>query len=105
MTKKMLAALKESIAHYECMYSGKEPMGAAQSDCALCAACGYDHDEDTDPNCTICPVYRRTKRRDRKGTPYWEFFNWVYRNKLRAKGPCKREIAFLKSLLPKGNQA
>ena len=106
MTKKLIA-LNQSIEHWENMIGGKESTVASGASCALCQA--FDTS-----SCSGCPVRDRTKNSDCMGSPWESLFahcNNVHKVYMTTVGffldcpDCvklaKKELRFLKSLLPK----
>lgn len=99
-----LKALKASIAHWRRMADGKahggeEPYG---EHCALCDMFLNEFNR-----CTGCPVATRTGEIDCNNTPYWKARNaWddYGRDSKHFRAAARKELAFLKSLLPKGKK-
>lgn len=113
MDQKTVKALKASIKHWEEIVSAKsvcyDDIGPSS-----CALCGLFNNGDTQrgQHCNGCPVSERTGAKLCGGTPYDEVEGVLY-------GTChynsdkptreftkvaKRELEFLKSLLPEGDQ-
>lgn len=99
MNAKSKKALKDSIAHWRRMATGKERKNEAPSAqcCALCAA--Y-------PDCEGCPVATLTGDGDCEGTPYFvAYVAWKEWQRTGAGEAAFREAAtvqlnFLRALLP-----
>jgi hypothetical protein len=98
MNAKTLKALKQSIAHWRRLATGKTKRGEKPSGhyCPLCKLFPGP--------CEGCPVMAETKQSDCWGSP-WGEANWNYFNIGKRSGAFKaaarEELAFLKSLLPK----
>jgi len=106
-----MTPLEESIKHWERLASGNraphEDIGSKQ--CSLCRT--YMHSLAFDQSCLACPVYEHTGRRYCGNTPY-QLIDEI-RNKMTSltqhqfldteefKEVAKKELEFLKSLLPK----
>lgn len=94
-----LKALKESIAHWKRLATGKRGIGEYHdcTSCALCEAYLYD-------KCNNCPVKLKTGRRFCVGSPWhnadkqWERFGY---DSPQFKKAATVQLEFLKSLLPK----
>jgi hypothetical protein len=105
MTKTALKALKQSIAHWMRLASGKSKQNedTGRSDCALCAQFNrVDQPHLTD--CAGCPIFKYTGRQYCAGTPF-EVADDM-RDEYGLLSPefadaAENELAFLKSLLPK----
>jgi hypothetical protein len=100
MNKRTLTALNKSIEHWERMRSGNTRPGEEPSidHCALCGLFFWDND------CKGCPVAEKTKETCCDGSPYEQSANaWYGRgsHSTEFKAAAKKEITFLKSLLPK----
>lgn len=99
MTKKALTALNKSIAHWERLSTGTMTVleGTGVTDCALCS-------QFFDIRCAGCPVADRTGLSHCKDTPYIaadharDAFG-ITSEKFQTEA--KKELAFLRSLLPK----
>jgi hypothetical protein len=90
MNKTTLQALKESIKHWERLCLGHdEPLGT--KGCALCKKFWDFH------SCDGCPVQARTGLPYCNGTPYES----AWRAKELRDKRFKKELEFLKSLLPR----
>jgi hypothetical protein len=122
MTRKALTALKSSIAHWERLASGKRRGGESigSSHCALCRKFLLANPLLLD--CEGCPVKEKTGYHGCQKTPYQDVELVFFRQRQdisdsgvdwdKAKGlaldtpefkrAAKKELAFLKSLLPKG---
>jgi hypothetical protein len=101
MKPETLAALKESIKHWERLATGKrkENESIFYPDCALCSL--FYHNE---PACVGCPVMEATGKEYCQDSPWLEVRR-AYENyghdPLRFYKTATRELEFLKSLLPK----
>jgi|SRR5690606_28026025 len=100
MDAKTLEALKASIRKWEKNAEVKTPDDYLidSSDCPLCDL--FFHKD-----CDGCPVYSRTGQEMCNGTPYREAFKaWVQWGRAPevAHEAARKEVAFLKSLLPEG---
>lgn len=102
MTNTALKALRESIAHWERLASGKlrkyENVGADH--CALCL-------EFNDGNCGSCPVAQAIGRPQCRDTPFiLAFLNRAEfgLDSKEFRAAARKELQFLKSLLPKKKQ-
>lgn len=100
MTKRALTALKESINHWEEMVkNGWENERPYARNCSLCVefSIGMTHDE----RCLGCPVQHKTGEKYCFGTPFYTAENAFNSDRLGTfKHHAKREVEFLKSLLP-----
>lgn len=105
MTPETLEALKASIAKWErnAVAETPETYSVSARSCPLCDLFYAD-------NCSGCPVSMRTKKLACSGTPYiaaslarsdWE---WRGLGHERAHAAARDEVAFLKSLLPQGEE-
>lgn len=103
MEPRTLAALKDSIAHWERMATGnqgseEEPTGR------FCALCREFFRKNKD--CEGCPVSSLTGKEDCEDTPYWdakdEWDEYGYSDSFRKLAMI--QLQFLKSLLPKEEQ-
>ena len=102
MNRKTLTALKESIAHWERLATGKASSGEGVGvhHCALCQLFYYK-------GCSGCPVKKETGDPQCIGSPYMKAYhasytpagNQSYNNK-KFKAAAAKELEFLKSLLP-----
>jgi hypothetical protein len=121
MTRKALTALKSSIAHWERLVSGKRRSGESMgsSHCALCRKFMLDSPL---MDCEGCPVKEKTGRHGCQKTPYqdvelvffrqrqdisdsgvdWDKARELALDTMEFRRAAKKELAFLKSLLPKG---
>lgn len=106
MPPRTLKALKESIAKWERNAVAVSPHEylTDKDDCPLCSLFWYDH-------CKGCPVRDRTRQTRCYGTPY-DDANMKYRTWEEglstadaARAAARKEVAFLKSLLPEGEQS
>ena len=109
MDRKTLAALKKSIEHWERLASGQARRGEwiGPGHCALCKLF-------LDGACKDCPVAERTGYRYCDGTPYGIVQAYVdarflvdresILNSQEFKSAARKELRFLKSLLPKPKQ-
>jgi len=105
MGKKTLRALKESIKKWEKILN-EEGKDKGSDNCALCKLF-------IKKKCIGCPVYTKTEIRNCGGTPYEDWLHHQANNHLydflefyiikcpECKRIAKRELEFLKSLLPK----
>lgn len=110
MDNKTLTALRESIAHWDRMASGKrqkdEHIGVP--DCALCALFWTWDKLGTDsPSCVKCPVMQRTGKKFCVGSPFDAASNIVNDHHgdegydtPEFREAAMRELEFLRSLLP-----
>ena len=107
MNKRTLTALKGSIRKWEKIAAGKGVSRGADT-CPLCWL--FNTGEDFSVDCVGCPVMLKTGFRHCVGTPYWRFVGLANRHGRgrattpAAKAAARRELAFLKSLLPKGKK-
>ena len=93
MSSRKLNALKRSIANWEKRAKGE----VVDAICPLCVL--YNSDKAIGrQQCLSCPVYERTGLRYCEGTP---FDDWCSRDDYVNPLVAKREVRFLKSLLPK----
>lgn len=101
MKQETLAALKDSIAHWERMVAN--PAGPDRPSAKQCALCGLFNPsgQPAKNNCLGCPVYEKTGQKYCEGTPYddaafaratldWEELRYH----------ALEELTFLRSLLP-----
>lgn len=94
MNKETLKALKGSIEKWKKIVKGKKE-NEGYIDCPLCTL--Y-----RDVHCKDCPVFEKTLEEYCGDTPYIKFSIHEGKNhKLRKKYYAKKELKFLKSLLPK----
>ncbi len=100
MNRKTLKALKGSIEHWERLASGqrKENENIGVSDCPLCV-------EFYQKDCIGCPVMAKTGEECCDSTPFkdaWRAHRFELNgfDSLKFKNAAKKELAFLKSLLP-----
>lgn len=102
MTKRALTALKESIRHWEEMArTGWEKEQPDAEHCALCRV--FNWPPSLKALCDGCPVSHSTGRILCVGTPFSEAHrNYRNEDKRGFKKHARAEVAFLKSLLPKG---
>jgi hypothetical protein len=104
MDEKTLEALKGSIAKWEAIVAGTGADNGS-ANCPLCAEFLYG-------NCFGCPVRERTKRSMCLGSPYHAFgevADFHGHAGAKAIGPvaeaaARRELDFLKSLLPEASK-
>ncbi len=103
MTTQALKALKESIAHWTRLATGKRitDEDIYDDDCALCAKfyCGKE-----DEHCKGCPVAAKTGVPGCSGTPHHaviEAQDDFGDDSPQFRTAAKKELAFLKSLLSK----
>ena len=110
MKKETLESLKQSIAKWKRIVKSTKASDLGRINCALCDLFG-------DFVCEKCPVYKKTKKKYCRDTPYTEWSGHAskheindnyYGEGLRRKPGCKeclilvkKELEFLKSLLPK----
>ena len=103
MTRKLTAAIKASIKHWERIRDGID-VSISPAQCALCQLFNTAYTPD-DEDCIGCPIRERTRRRYCARTPYSRYANYIEKHG-NDKGDAKRqalaqlEIDFLKSLLP-----
>jgi len=102
MNKKTLNALTKSIQKWERFATGtsKETDFLGPEGCPLCKLF-------LDSNCKGCPVSEKVAEVGCKGTPYDEFDAFPDEIRIESKefkSMAKRELKFLKSLLPKINK-
>lgn len=97
MPAKTLRALKASIKKWEKCAAGEYTRDEVDdSDCALCQLFPSD--------CTGCPVMEKTRLEDCEGTPFYaarDALYWIGPRSIEFKKAAKKELAFLKRLLPK----
>ena len=103
MKAKTLKALRKSIAHWKRLATGKRHTGedVGPFHCALCEM--FFHEED----CRGCPVRERTGKSTCQDSPYhdaWEAAELTSLDSASFKKKAAIELAFLKSLLPKGKK-
>ena len=97
-------ALLQSVAHWERMATGKARLGEkpAGEQCALCEKFCWWTSQNRE--CLGCPVMERTGRPHCRSTPFarahWEFY-WLPES---FPASAKKEVDFLKSLLPTGRR-
>ena len=95
VNKRTLYALKKSIEHWEDNVAGINP-SVKDTDCSLCAMF-------LDDDCRRCPVAVKTKDTHCEKTPYWSAVTALSQgggNSKRFKDAARKELKFLKSLLP-----
>ena len=97
MNAKTLKALKGSIAKWRKIVAGKE-FDAKSENCPLCILFTF--------SCEPCPVARKTKQHECRGTPYdteWLPLGGAYKKAStpKLKKAARAELSFLKSLLPR----
>ena len=107
MNATTLKALKASIRKWERNARAKTPeeYKTKGSDCALCVLFPMS-------SCGSCPVANKTGYSDCVGTPYYDAraaaMDWaIFRTEQErnaAHAAAREEVAFLKSLLPKGKK-
>lgn len=103
MTKTTLKLLKRAIAHWWRMANGKSKRGELPEgeQCDLCVRFMVAG------NCTGCPVKQKTGENLCADTPFHDAWSaYVLKGKGSAafKAAAKKELAFLKSLLPKARK-
>jgi len=116
MTEETLKALKESIAHWEELHACNtydeinEVGGIGSSSCALCNMFHYPI---STSSCIGCPVYESTGCANCGDSPYSEvpmakiglygyvLFNRNYSQQKIWKDASRKQLEFLKGLLPK----
>jgi len=109
MKSEILQALKESIAHWERLASGKR-LNKEEPNAKYCALCGLynqpvmPHDE----RCEGCPVFEHTGEQFCDGTPYAGVERMMIADDFsldsnQFKKAALKELNFLKSLLPTEN--
>lgn len=103
MTTVALKALKLSIAHWQRLASGNRKRGEKPitKNCALCA---LFIEQDGDASCEGCPIFESTEERFCNGTPYRIAYRSSDDHGLDSPlfhAAARKELAFLKSLLPK----
>ena len=113
MEKETLEALKKSILKWKRIVHSSEALDRAEDNCPLCALFRKQH------TCRGCPVARKAGKTECRNTPFeaWykhfeargHYFNWNEPNhRVPSCKKCmrlaKEELAFLKSLLPKGKK-
>jgi hypothetical protein len=91
MDKTTLKALKGSIAKWEAIVAGTGHDNGGDN-CPLCKMFLYKE-------CHGCPVNEETGRKFCHGSPYEKW------NEYHSVGHAQAELAFLKSLLPEGEEA
>jgi len=101
MNSKTLTALKQSIAHWKRMATGKARTDErpGSSGCALCKLF-----KNTKKWCRGCPVYKRTGITNCISTPYFEAASTYHGSGIESgqfKLAARIELKFLQSLLPK----
>lgn len=105
MNDPTLAALQDSIAHWERMRDDRAetPEQPIAPDCALCR---LFYTSRPSPTCCYgCPVYTTTSQQFCRGTPYAEAERaYDDPNEFAWKEAAQAEIDFLKSLLPEPAQ-
>lgn len=95
MSKRMLKALRGSIAKWEKIVAGTgSDMGA--DNCPLCKT----YAPPPQIHCGACPVAAKTGRGECRGTPYSQFRRASSESERHE--AAKAELAFLQSLLPAG---
>ena len=110
MNKETLKALNRSIKKWEKIVKSTKALDLGRMNCALCNLFG-------DVACNGCIIYKKTKKKYCRNTPYTEWTNHAsthvindnyYGDGLRREPGCKeclilvrKELEFLKSLLPK----
>ncbi len=100
METETLDALKESIAHWKRLASGKRNVNErpSEQDCALCGIFLADN-----RYCDGCPVKEATGQTCCEDTPFWRAWE-IYRaegmDSAAFKLAAAEELAFLESLLP-----
>lgn len=108
MNAKTLKALKASIRHWERMANGKSIQGEGVT-WEYCELCKMFLSIDLFPNredCRLCPVKLRTGRRHCDRTP-WRAASLAWHNGANSEEfmkAARKELTFLKSLLPKGKR-
>lgn len=103
MNAKTLKALKASIAHWTRLATGKKRPSEAPNRHG-CALCLFFRDD----GCVECPVQKRVGQPMCLATPYSHALN-AFRNhgseSVQFRRAASKELAFLKSLLPKKRKA
>ena len=99
VNKKQVKLLGASIKHWGKVVAGDEP--GDDRHCPLCGEYVFQN-----LYCAGCPVFRKTGRHNCYGTPWYDFAEEARGDKYfaltsRAKIEAGRELAFLRSLLPK----
>lgn len=97
-----LKALKQSIAHWRRLATGKEKKGEHpdSSSCALCKLF-------IRIGCKGCPVAEKARETGCNGTPFLDAYKryqqmgWGFASESTFRTAAKKELAFLESLLPK----
>jgi len=105
MNAKTLTALKGSIRKWEKIAAGTG-VDLGDHNCPLCKLFLRQDDEER-LSCFGCPVYEATRLSLCRGTPYADFRSLgfgVRANTPKQKREARRELAFLKGLLPKGKK-
>lgn len=100
MDKKTLTALTASIKHWE-SNARRNPENArlGYRNCPLCAAFCTPR-MNSENRCRKCPVAQQTGLKDCVGTPYANALMSRYQGKAVWRRAARKELAFLKSLLP-----
>lgn len=99
MDEKTLTALKGSIAKWEGIINGTVKDKGSRN-CPLCrlfnpSDCYYEK------RCVECPIYQKTGEKFCENSPYEDYLD-IYNNEEREKVAAEKFLAFLKSLLPEG---
>lgn len=99
MNEETLTALKDSIRRWRDCVEARTFI----SNCALCHRfTGRDDEED----CEGCPVMKRTGKPVCQGTPFYEALDaHLHDDRKLFVFFAEKELAFLESLLPEGEQA
>ena len=113
MKKETLEALKKSIVKWERIAKSTKELDKGIVNCALCGLFSAG-------GCGGCPIYEKTKKKYCRDTPYTEWSGHASKHEindnyhgagLRREPGCKeclilvkKELEFLKSLLPKGGK-
>lgn len=107
MNRKTLKALKASIEHWEenCRAETTDDVSVGANDCALC---DEYHTGNHATACVGCPVWAKTGEQYCRRTPYGAAkharLDWGWEptpvNRAKFRRAARREVNFLKSLLP-----
>jgi hypothetical protein len=102
MDQKTLTALKGSIAKWQAIVDGTG-VDHGSSNCPLCQLFRYSNDYNAGGNCEGCPVAEEVEDTCCDSTPYQEYATADdFDDKEAMATAAKKELEFLKSLLPKG---
>lgn len=107
MNPSTLKALEQSIEHWERLANGKfaDNETPTADHCALCKL--FFENREEEDRCKGCPVYNRTGFTSCFETPYGDAYNAFDDYGLDSesfKDAAHKELAFLKTLLPKDQQ-